>query len=381
MPGFPLLETASSLVLAGAGLAGLRRFRVRRFRPAVERVGAASRSAEAALFAALFLAGAGALARHVGSDSTPALLEAAPALAAALALAAWTVAERFDPRIVAGALLAGAAGLLGGSDAALAPVLGAGAGHAAAHLAAAFAAVELLRFAVRRDRAETPSPLPGAAARFRAKQLLKADLFGRIELGAVEGAGGPVDAVRRDFRAGALWLRPVAAVLARREAAALGWLEHVEHVPRLLDRGGGRFLRSWIDGRPLAEAGPRDPRYFADAHRLLRRIHAAGVTHNDTHKIHNWLVTPRGGPALVDFQIAARHGARTRWFRYCALEDVRHLLKHKRTFWPDALTRRERALLARRGWVSRTWLATVKPVYVLVTRRLLGWRDDEGRGA
>jgi RIO-like serine/threonine protein kinase len=169
-------------------------------------------------------------------------------------------------------------------------------------------------------------------------------------------------------------------VLARREAMALAWLEGVEEVPRLLDRSRGRFLRSWIDGRPLAEAPPRDPAYFAAAHRLLRRIHAAGVTHNDTHKVHNWLVTPGGAPALVDFQIAGCHGARTRWFRYCAREDVRHLLKHKRSCCPDALTRRERALLARRGWVSRTWLATVKPVYVLVTRRLLGWRDDEGRG-
>jgi hypothetical protein len=381
MPGFPLLETTSSLVVAGAGLAGLRRFGARRFLRAAERVGAASRSAEAAFFAALALTGAGALVRHAGPDDVPGLLETAPAAAAALALAAWTVAERFDPRLLAGALLAVAACLLDRSDVALAPVLGEGAGHAGAHLLAALAAVELVRFGVRRDRADTPSALPGAAARFRAKQLLKADLFGRIELGAVEGAGGPVDAVRRDFRAGALWLRPVAAVLARREAAALAWLEHVEDVPRLLDRGGGRFLRSWIDGRPLAEAGPRDPRYFAEAHHLLRRIHAAGVTHNDTHKVHNWLVTPRGGPALVDFQIAARHGARTRWFRYCAREDVRHLLKHKRTFCPDALTRRERTLLARRGWVSRTWLATVKPVYVLVTRRLLGWRDDEGRGA
>jgi RIO-like serine/threonine protein kinase len=186
--------------------------------------------------------------------------------------------------------------------------------------------------------------------------------------------------VRRDFRAGALWLRPVAAVLARREARALGWLEGVERVPRLLDRSGGRFVRSWIEGCPLPEAPRQGPAFFADARRLLRRIHAAGVTHNDTHKEPNWLVTPDGRPALVDFQIAGRHAARTRWFRLCALEDLRHLLKHKRTHCPAALTRRERALLARRSWVARGWLATVKPVYVLVTRRLLRWRDHEGRG-
>jgi hypothetical protein len=91
-------------------------------------------------------------------------------------------------------------------------------------------------------------------------------------------------------------------------------------------------------------------------------------------------VTPEGRPALVDFQIAGRHAARTRWFRLCALEDLRHLLKHKRRFCPEALTAREHALLARRSWIARGWLATVKPVYMVVTRRVLRWRDDEGRG-
>jgi hypothetical protein len=243
-------------------------------------------------------------------------------------------------------------------------------------LALAFAGYTLLRSTAARQHALYRPGAPGGVARFRPKDVLKRDLFGCIELGEVDGRS----AVRRDFRAGALWLRPVAAVLARREQNALRWLGSVPNVPRALDVGRGRFLRSFIDGRPLAEAAPRDPAYFAEARRLLRRIHALGVTHNDTHKVHNWLVTPEGAPALTDFQIAGRHAARTRWFRLCALEDIRHLLKHKRTFCPAALTARERALLARRSWIARAWLATVKPVYVLVTRRILGWRDAEGRG-
>jgi hypothetical protein len=272
--------------------------------------------------------------------------------------------------LASGALLAGAA--LG-----VEPVPGT---DAAGHLLLALAGVQLLRFSGEREHRRALPAIPGGADAFRPREVLKTDLFGRIELGDVPAPAGPRPAVRRDFRAGVLWLRPVAALLARREARALGWLEDVERVPRLLDRGRGRFLRSYLDGRPLADAGPRAPGFFADARRLLRRIHAQGVTHNDTHKVHNWLVTPDGRPALVDFQIAGRHAARTRWFRLCALEDVRHLLKHKRTFCPEALTARERALLARRSWVARGWLATVKPVYVLVTRRLLDWRDREGRG-
>ena len=32
------------------------------------------------------------------------------------------------------------------------------------------------------------------------------------------------------------------------------------------------------------------------------------------------------------------------------------------------------------GLLSRTWMATGKPAYLFVTRRLLGWSDREGAG-
>jgi len=328
---------------------------------------------------AFALLGAAGLARALlGGPAAPADLLAATLLG--VGLAGWLLRERARgglrgaggaPELASALLLLAGAGALAGF---------AGEAGAAARLLAALGGLQLLRFTGEREHARAPSPLPGATESFQPKEVLKRDLFGRIELGEAPAPGGALRAVRRDFRAGALWLRPLAALLARREARALGWLAPIDHVPRLLDRGRGRFLRSYVEGWPLAEAAPRDPAYFAEARRLLRRIHALGVTHNDTHKVHNWLVTPAGGPALVDFQIAGRHAARTRWFRLCALEDVRHLLKHKRRYCPEALTSRERALLARRSWIARGWLATVKPVYVLVTRRLLRWRDAEGRG-
>src|SRR5690606_32414288 len=104
------------------------------------------------------------------------------------------------------------------------------------------------------------------------------------------------------------------------------------------------------------------------------------VTHNDTHKEPNWLVTESGEPALVDFQLASRFRRRTRWFRLLALEDLRHLLKHKRTCYPASLTAQERSLLARRSWPARWWRRLAKPPYLWLTRHLLGWRDREGRG-
>jgi hypothetical protein len=35
---------------------------------------------------------------------------------------------------------------------------------------------------------------------------------------------------------------------------------------------------------------------------------------------------------------------------------------------------------AARWWLSWLWMATAKPIYRFVTRRLLGWADREGAG-
>jgi hypothetical protein len=88
-----------------------------------------------------------------------------------------------------------------------------------------------------------------------------------------------------------------------------------------------------------------------------------------------------GAPAVVDFQLAW-HSRRPRapLFRLLARENLRHLLKHKRTYCPDHLTPVERRVLARRSWISRAWRASGKRLYILVARRLLGWEDNEGRG-
>lgn len=125
-------------------------------------------------------------------------------------------------------------------------------------------------------------------------------------------------------------------------------------------------------------ARPQDPDYFRKAARLVRRIHRAGIAHNDLAKEANWLVTIDGDPALLDFQLASYSPARSRWFRVLAREDLRHLLKHKRTYCPERLTTREIAMLDKPSGISRAWMATGKKLYLLITRRLLGWSDREG---
>jgi RIO-like serine/threonine protein kinase len=206
------------------------------------------------------------------------------------------------------------------------------------------------------------------------RRLLKADLFGSITLDADRSV------VERDTRAARWWVSPLARRLALREARALEALKGVAGVPAILAFESGVLVRSFIVGEAMHRARPGDCAYFRRAHALVRELHRHNVVHNDLAKEPNWLVTPEGGPALVDFQLALVSRRRGRLFRMLAQDDLRHLLKHKRTYCPERLTARELRLLATPSIVSRAWMATGKPLYLFVTRRLLGWADREGAG-
>lgn len=206
--------------------------------------------------------------------------------------------------------------------------------------------------------------------------LLKHDLFGSVT--RIERDGAP--RVLRDCSDARWWLRPLARHLLGREGRALQRLEGIERIPSLQSSSRDRLERRWIEGLPMQIARPEDPAYFREALRLLRRMHARDLTHNDLAKETNWLVTPEGLPAVVDFQLARHAPRRGRLFRMLAHGDLRHLLKHKRQYLPGHLTARQRAILAQPSPLSRIWRATVKPVYLFVTRRLLGWSDREGAG-
>ena len=97
----------------------------------------------------------------------------------------------------------------------------------------------------------------------------------------------------------------------------------------------------------------------------------------DLAKEANWLAFG-DVPGLVDFQLAVRSRRRGLWFRYLAHEDLRHLLKHKRTYLPGSLTARQRRMLATPPWPTLLWQSGWKPVYRAFTRHVLGWRDRVG---
>ncbi|OYX12369.1 MAG: serine/threonine protein kinase, partial [Rhizobiales bacterium 32-66-8] len=203
-----------------------------------------------------------------------------------------------------------------------------------------------------------------------------------VERGTWTSADGRTHAaVRRRWDDVSPWLALIARRLASGEVKALERVSDTGVTTPLLAVGHRFLVRGWVDGVPLQISRPYgDLHYFRSAKAALRTLHAAGFSHNDLAKQQNWLHGADGEAWLMDFQLALPISRRSRLGRVLAYEDVRHLLKHKRTYCPEALTPRELKMLKTKSIFARVWMATGKKVYRFVTRRLLSYSDTEGRG-
>ncbi|MCQ0989759.1 serine/threonine protein kinase [Jiella marina] len=223
-----------------------------------------------------------------------------------------------------------------------------------------------------------PKSLPTLPSPFVVETVLKRDIFGEIAIGHLE-SDTATKVIRRRVAASARPVRRFAWHLANREITALSALKDVAGVPQLLGVDKEALYRGYIEGAPLHVAKPKgNLAYFQDAKRLMREIHRAGVAHNDLAKPQNWLITPDGRAALIDLQLAVRFRRRGPLFRLLAREDLRHLLKQKKSFCKQYLTPSEKRMLAQKSLPARVWLKTGKPVYNLVTRGIFNWSDGEG---
>lgn len=206
---------------------------------------------------------------------------------------------------------------------------------------------------------------------------LKRDVFGRIERDRVGG----VEVVRRHAEGSRVpFSRFVARRLLSRERAALAHLDGLIGVPRLVSGEDGAtrgvLTRSYVEGTALSEATWLPENFFDELDRLVEAVHARGVCHNDLHKEQNVLVDVDGYPWLVDFQLASVHAVRDRTFASRALEDLRHVEKHRRRYTRDGRGPRGERTHGRgagvtRSWIARTWRRAGKPVYNFVTRKLV----------
>jgi hypothetical protein len=211
--------------------------------------------------------------------------------------------------------------------------------------------------------------------------LLKRDVFSTIERGRFRSEAGEVDAVLRRLDQVPWWSFVPAQHLFSRERRALALARDLHVGPELLWAGQQALVRGFIDGVALHLAKPfGDIAYFHSAKLALRKLHRIGICHNDLAKEQNWLRGSDGRAYLTDFQLAVCFKTRGRLFRIAAYEDLRHLLKHKRSYAPDALTPKERKILAHKSLVARIWLMTGKKVYRAITRGIFNFTDREGGG-
>ena len=225
-------------------------------------------------------------------------------------------------------------------------------------------------FGSRADMKEPGRP-QDFAGRWQTAVVLKRDVFSTVERGTFHGDAGEVAGVLRRLDEVPWWSRPLAVHLFNRERRALAAANRLGIAPPLLYDDDERLVRGYIPGSALKIARPfGDLAYFRRARAALRAVHRLSITHNDLAKEQNWLRSPDGHAYLLDFQLASTFRRRNRLFRILAYEDLRHFLKHKRRYVPDALTAMEKRVLARKSLPTRIWMATGKKVYMLVTRGL-----------
>ncbi|MEM6481938.1 MAG: serine/threonine protein kinase [Pseudomonadota bacterium] len=213
--------------------------------------------------------------------------------------------------------------------------------------------------------------------RFVPETLQKRDIFSETIAGHLEGQPG-LSLALRSLENVPFYARPLAYWLAGRERRALNKVKGIEGCPELIRADRRGLLRIWTLGTPLQLAKPNDAAFYADARRLLREMRRRGVTHNDIAKPQNWLMTPSGKAAVIDFQLASVHRRRGLWFRIMAREDLRHLLKQKRAYAPELLTASQHRMLDQKSLPAQIWMTTGKRAYNFVTRRLMNWSDGEG---
>ena len=219
------------------------------------------------------------------------------------------------------------------------------------------------------------------SARWTEGVLLKRDVFSTVERGRFRTGAGEVDAVLRRLDQVPWWSYLPARHLFARERRALALARDLKVGPELLWAGRQALVREFINGVALHLAKPfGDVGYFRSAKQALRKLHRAGICHNDLAKEQNWLRGSDGRAYVTDFQLAGCFRSRSRLFRVAAYEDLRHLLEHKRSYAPEALTPKERKILARKSLVASIWLVTGKKVYRAITRGLFNFTDREGGG-
>jgi serine/threonine protein kinase len=155
--------------------------------------------------------------------------------------------------------------------------------------------------------------------------------------------------VVKDMRPRPLWFKALAGrYFLKREGRALRALDGMESVPRFLGMPNPDCLiMEWKAGRPVFDyaKGEIPPAALDNLARVVKEVHARGVTHGDLHR-ENVLVADDDTISLIDWATASVFGTSQRWTKreWISLDD-RAVAKIKFRHAPHLLDQKERDLL------------------------------------
>jgi hypothetical protein len=225
----------------------------------------------------------------------------------------------------------------------------------------------------------------------RLQEIFKHDSWAATAL--YENASGGLQVVKLHRQAPLLGLPMgwVGRTTAANERKLLTQLAGLRGIPALAgpirDRGPvlrHGVAREYVEGHPLGSREAVSDTFFPGLDRLLDQMHERRTVYVDLHKRENIIVTERGEPYLIDFQISI---AWPRWmpagpiFRILARSDKYHLMKHWIRCRPDQCGMDPTELRRRIPWWIRAHRLIARPFREMRRRLLvrLGIRSGRGR--
>ncbi len=228
---------------------------------------------------------------------------------------------------------------------------------------------------------------------YRLQELFKHDSWAATALyGSPEGVLRIVKLHRQSSLLG-LPMTWLGRKTARNERILLAQLAGLQGIPALAgpvrETAGGPDLpnavaREYVAGHPLGNREPVADAFFPELNRLLDEMHYRRTVYVDLHKRENIIVTDRGEPCLIDFQISLTwpdwlHSGPI--FRILARSDKYHLMKHWARCRPDQCGIDSIAIQKQIPWWIRGHRMVARPFREFRRRLLvrLGIRSGKGR--
>ena len=249
-------------------------------------------------------------------------------------------------------------------------------------LGVALHSTSITNFGIGEMMSSYPSSVTIYGQEYTFHSILKDDFFSLNILYTNPGNEGYVLKLS-DFRFVCGWmLRPLADWISKREYTIYQMVMDISGIPALGPRYGKRgYFHEYIEGKTLYECQdnkvlPRD--FFDQLLAIVDQVHQRRIFYADLNKRGNIICSNTGKAYLIDFQICVPlksfTGRLGKWvdriFHCLMQEDLYHVLKHKKFFQRELMSREEQAGVKRSSlnewygrWVWRPYVGIKRLIY------------------